>query len=46
MLRLIVLSTAATIVAFLFFAIPAQADEIEPEFEHIDESATEPEPEP
>jgi len=29
MLRLIVLSTTAAFVAFLFFAIPAQADEID-----------------
>jgi opacity protein-like surface antigen len=58
MLRLTVLSTAAAFVAFLFFAIPAQADEIEPEIEaevepevepeveHVVESTIEPEPEP
>jgi len=48
MLRAIVLSTIAAFVAFLFFAIPAQADEIEPEPEPAWEPApqTEPEPEP
>ena len=39
MLRLIVLSTTAAFVAFLFFAIPAQADEIEPEPEPAAEPA-------
>jgi opacity protein-like surface antigen len=48
MLRVIVLSTTAAFVAFLFFAISAQADEIEPEPEPapIAEPAPEAEPEP
>jgi len=44
MLHLKVLSITAAFVAFLFFAIPAQADEIEPE--PAAEPAPEPEPEP
>ena len=48
MSRVIVLSKIAAFVAFLFFAIPAQADEIEPEPEPapMDEPMDEPEPEP
>jgi len=46
MSRVIVLSNTAAFVAFLFFAIPAQADEIEPEPEPAPIAEPEPEPEP
>jgi len=46
MSRLIVFSTIATFVAFLFFAIPAQADEIEPAPEPTAEPAPKADPEP
>lgn len=48
MSRIVVLSKIAALVAFLFFSIPAQADEIEPEPEPapIDEPVAEQEPEP
>jgi opacity protein-like surface antigen len=46
MSRLIVFSASAAFVAFLFFAIPAQADEIEPEPAPAAEPAPKAEPEP
>ena len=46
MLRLIVLSTTATFTAFLFFAIPAQADDLAPEPHPAAEPASAPDPEP
>jgi hypothetical protein len=46
MSRLIVFSTIAAFVTFLFFAIPAQADEIEPAPEPTAEPAPKADPEP